>query len=312
MKEYRKLSRTDYIRVANYYYNHGLTQEQIAVNMDLSRQRINRVLSKCLEDGIVKIYVEGVDETNIELENTLEKMYNLKNVRVSNASSKEDIYIEIGKLAAKYLAKIIKNGDIIGFSRGRSISALVDYMPSAKYTEITITQLMGGCNNQQSKVNIDDIVHRFAQRTDAESSLLFAPVVVNSPEVKQAIMKEPFFIETYNIIKSCTIAVVGIGDATYEPDISSINKEQVVYDSTKVPVGEICTHHFSSNGDPIKTSLDERIIAVDREDFLKIPTRIGVAGSKMKVPAIIGAIRGGYINTLITDSETATVLSQSS
>ncbi|MBI9108282.1 MAG: sugar-binding transcriptional regulator [Spirochaetales bacterium] len=308
MKEYRKLSRTDHIRVANYYYNHGLTQEQIAITMDLSRQRINRVLSKCLKDGIVKINVEGMDETNINLENSIEKKYNLKTVRVSNTSLNDDIYTAIGRLAAEYLATIIKNGDIIGFSRGRSISALVDCMPSIQFDDLTITQLMGGRNNQHSNVNVDDIVHRFAKQTNAKSALLFAPVIVNSPAVKKAIMKEPFFLETYNIIKSCTIAVVGIGDASYEPDISSISDEQIVYKKQKFPVGEICTHYYCENGEPVKTSLDEKIIAVGRDDFLKIPTRIGVAGSILKLPAIIGAIKGGYINTLITDQKTAEAL----
>ncbi len=304
MKEYRKLSRTDHIRVANYYYNHGLTQEQIAVSMDRSRQRINRVLRKCLEDGIVKISIEGVEETNIELENALEKKFNLKAVRISNISSKENIYTAIGKHAAEYLVNIMKNEDIIGFSRGRSISALADNIPETKFHNLTITQLMGGGSSSQSDLDVDDIVHRFAKRTKAKPAILFAPVVVNSPDLKNAIIKEPFFLETYKIIKSCNIAVVGIGDGSYVHESTREGGNLSAGDGSPA-AGEICTHYYSESGAPIRTELDERVISVKLDDFLAIPTRIGVAGLKEKIPAIIGAIRGGYINTLITDSGTA-------
>lgn len=298
MKEYRKLSRTDYIRVANYYYNHGLTQEQIALSMDLSRQRINRVLSKCLEMGIVKITIDGVDETNVDLENSLEKKYCLKAVRISRNSSREDIYTSLGKQASEYLTNVIKNNDIIGFSRGRCISALADNMPVTKFADLTITQLMGGGSSDQPDVNVDDIVHRFAKKTNAKPAILFAPVLVNSPVVREAIMKEPFFTETYELIKACNIAVVGIGDGTYGESSADID----------AAAGEICTHYYNEAGAPVKTSIDDRVIAVSLDDFLNIPIRIGVAGMKEKVPAIIGAIKGGYINTLITDSETAMLL----
>jgi DNA-binding transcriptional regulator LsrR (DeoR family) len=39
--------------------------------------------------------------------------------------------------------------------------------------------------------------------------------------------------------------------------------------------------------------------------FRKIPSKIGIAGGTRKADAVVGAIRGGYINILITDSECA-------
>ena len=41
------------------------------------------------------------------------------------------------------------------------------------------------------------------------------------------------------------------------------------------------------------------------EDIRKVPSKIGIAGGERKVEAVIGAIRGGYINVLITDTECA-------
>ena len=38
---------------------------------------------------------------------------------------------------------------------------------------------------------------------------------------------------------------------------------------------------------------------------MKIPVRIGIAGGKEKTEAISAAVKGGYINVLITDLQTA-------
>ncbi|GMQ62192.1 sugar-binding transcriptional regulator [Vallitalea maricola] len=303
-------SRLDYIRVANYYYKSGLTQEEIAKNMNISRQRVNRMLSKCIKMGIVRISIEGVDETNLGLETELEKKFGLKAVRISGNVSEENVYEEIGKIAAEYLAGIISKGDIIGFSRGRSMSALVDCMPAIKSNNVTITQLMGGWNNEQTKIKVDDIVHRCSEKINATSTVLYAPVVVNNPRLRQAIINEPFFYEAYSVIKSCSIAVVGIGDATNKKILPTMEKEDYEYCIDKNAVGEICAHFFDINGKEIKTPLDERVISVELEDFFKIPMRIGVAGLKSKIPAILGALRGGYINSLVTDLDTAQILSQ--
>lgn len=304
MKEYRKLSKTDYIRIANYYYNRGLTQEQIASVMNLSRQRINRVLGQCLKNGIVKISVEGLDNTHVELENSLETRFGLKSVRIAEAPVSSDIYAAIGREGALYLASLLKSGDTVGFSRGRTVSALADSMPETEIAGLTVTQLMGGHNNEQSKVNVDDIVHRFARQTGGNPTMLFAPVVVNSPEVKDAIRQEPFFRETYEIIKNCTIAVVGIGDTSYKH--ASDASDSIIQSPGGAPAaGEICTHYYTESGEALTSPLADRVIAIELEDYRAIPLRIGVAGKTEKIPAILGALRGGYINALVTDADTA-------
>lgn len=301
-------SQLDYMRVANYYYKVGLTQEEIAKKMSMSRQRVNRMLSKCIELGIVRISIWGFNDTHLDLEAELEKKFSLKSVRISGSVTEENIYDEVGRVAAEYLAGIINDGDIIGFSRGRTISALVDNMPIIKKSNLTATQLMGGSNGNQTNVSSDNIVHNFAVKVNAKSVALYAPVVVNSPKLRNAIMNEPFFCEAYGVTKKSSIAVVGIGDVTHNQILPTMEEADYEYCIDKKAVGEVCTHFFDINGQKIETPLNKRIIAIGLEDFLKIPIRIGVAGYKSKVPAILGALRGGYINSLVTDLDTAQML----
>lgn len=304
--------RAEYTRVAYYYHKAGLTQDQIAKKMQMSRQRVNRILGDCLELGIVKISIEGAESTYYEQESALEQRYGLKAVRICDGRDPELVYGELGSTAGKYLAGIINNGDTIGFSRGRALSGLVDEMPPVTKSGLTVTQLMGSWNYQQSAVNVDDIVHRFAQKVGATASMLIAPVVVNSPALRRSIMQEPYFTQAYQVMRSSTIAVVGIGDMESKsvmPHMLPLTQEEAFRDyEEQNAVGEICAHFFDPSGRPIEAKLDDRIISISLEDYLAIPHRIGVAGTPAKLAAITGALRGGWINVLVTDADTAVAL----
>jgi deoxyribonucleoside regulator len=67
MRDAEDLTHVDvplYARVAYAYYLGGLTQGEIAKRMRTSRQRINRILAKCLSLGIVEIHIHGESQEN--------------------------------------------------------------------------------------------------------------------------------------------------------------------------------------------------------------------------------------------------------
>jgi deoxyribonucleoside regulator len=51
--------------------------------------------------------------------------------------------------------------------------------------------------------------------------------------------------------------------------------------------------------------INRRIVGISLDTLLRIETVIGVAGSSRKGAAILGALRGGYVNVLITDDQAA-------
>ena len=59
---------------------------------------------------------------------------------------------------------------------------------------------------------------------------------------------------------------------------------------------------------PVSSHLDDRILGIDGDTLRRIPRRIGVAGGRRKHDAIRAALLGGWINTLVTDSATASYL----
>ncbi|MTI65586.1 MAG: sugar-binding transcriptional regulator [Firmicutes bacterium] len=301
-KENKK--RVEYIRIASYYYKWGLTQNEISKKINVSRQKVNRMLKECVKLGIVKFVIPELEDSYVKLESEIEKKYNLKAVRIAKHGCQENLYSALGRTGSEYLMKIFSDGDTIGFSRGRSVSNLVDSINPRKIKDTTAVQLMGGWNNENTNGNSDEIVHRFSEKVNARPAKLYAPVVVESKILKEAILKEASFLKVYDIIKSCSISVVGIGNAKYPELIPTMGEKDYSYIKDKA-VGEICTHFFDENGDYIKTPFNDRVISVEYEDYMNIPIRIGVAGSLEKLKAIKGAVAGKIINVLITDFETA-------
>lgn len=303
----------EYRRVAYYYYKQGLTQEEIAKRMHMSRQRVNRIISSCIELGIVTINIEGLDSSLLELETKLEQKYGLKEVRIINDVAPEQEIQELGIEGGKYLRSILKENDIIGFSRGRNTSALVESLPmSADYPEnITVTQLLGGDIETDASTAVDETVYHFAEKLQARVSKLYAPIILGSEELRDSFTKEPYFKESYEIIKKCNIAVVGIGTASsqWKHMISLYDiKDKKQTEWAKNVAGEVCTHFYDADGNSVEPPFRNRIISIMLEDYMKIPVRIGVAGGREKAKAIAAAVKGNYINVLITDIETADIL----
>lgn len=290
--------RKKYTRIAYYYYREGMTQQEIADRMGMSRQQINRILDACLKLGIVKISVELGGEFT-EIEAALEKKYALRAVRIADAPELTDVNAALGAAAGEYLRGVIKNGDTIGVVPGRAIASLADAIGPVNRENLTVTQLMGSETMLEPKKDADSIIRRFSSRLNAAASPLYAPAMVSSRETRDSILQEPYFNAAYRTMRECSIAVVGIGKAHGARDY--LSGEHVLHDTPAEAVGEVCTFYYDASGRPVEMPFSQRVIAIRQEDFLHIPERIGVAGGKEKAEAIRGALMGGYVNTLVTD-----------
>jgi deoxyribonucleoside regulator len=297
----------EYVKVAYYYYKVGMTQDEIAKKMTMSRQRVNRIIRRCLDTGIVTITIRDNFNTNVELETQLEERTGLNEVCISSSDMKE-LNDALGTAASAYLERILKDNDIIGFSRGRALSHLVNNLVPTNRKNLTVTQLVGGLNAEETSTNSDNIVRDSAQILKAKPCFMYAPIIVENKELRDSMLNQSFFSQVYDTMKKCTVAVVGIGNFTNQTGLvpkSFMFEEEYQELKKRNAVGEICTHYFNVEGAIIRSGINERVFAIDYNSFMKIPVRVGIAGGSEKTQAIIGAIKGKLINVLITDLETA-------
>ena len=61
-------------------------------------------------------------------------------------------------------------------------------------------------------------------------------------------------------------------------------------------------------GQPVESDVNARVIGITLEQLTQVKRVVGVAGGAEKIQAILGALRGGLIDVLITDSLTAAQL----
>ncbi|KUO73349.1 MAG: hypothetical protein APF77_03520 [Clostridia bacterium BRH_c25] len=302
--------KNEYIKVAFYYYKSGMTQDEIAKKMSMSRQRVNRILKKCLETGIVKIVIQEYEHQNVELEIQLETISGLNEVIIVNRVD-DELNESIGMAASAYLERVIKDNDIIGFSRGRALSSLVNNLQPIDRKNLTVTQLVGGLNAEEVHINSDDIVRHSSEILNAKPCFMYSPIILENKQLRDSLMKESFFSRVYDTMKACTVALVGIGDMSSKSAFVQrkyISMQEYSILQSKNAVGEICTHYYDINGKIIESGINDRVLAIDYDSFMKIPIRIGIGSGLVKLSAITGALRGGLINVMITDLDTAQAL----
>ena len=70
-------------------------------------------------------------------------------------------------------------------------------------------------------------------------------------------------------------------------------------------VGDVLLRFFDQDGSLVETGLEKRVISMSLEQLSKVSRAIGVAGGTRKFDAILGALRGHWINILVTDHFTA-------
>ena len=125
-------------------------------------------------------------------------------------------------------------------------------------------------------------------------------------------LQDPFVCDTIERFDSVTLALVGIGSV--EPSDLLASSGNVFSSQERESlralgaVGDVCLRFFDTDGAPIQTPLNDRVIGMELEQLRKVKRSVGIAGGAQKLAAIRGAVRGGVINVLITNSFTAQAL----
>ncbi|MCX7795015.1 MAG: sugar-binding transcriptional regulator [bacterium] len=297
------------VKVAHLYYTEGKTQEEIAKQLGISRPTISRMLDYAKRSGIVSIRLNVPNEIFPELEDRLEKMFSLEEV-VIVASNENTALLKqnLGRGGADLLKRKIKGIKSLGISWGSTLYEVVNNFPTDLICpEIRIVQLVGGVNPLNSSVYADELAKSLALKLGGNAYILRAPMVVDSPEIRDMLLKESHIKEVLSLACKVNVAIVGIGAMDSNSILLTsgcVSERELEEIREKGGVGDILGRFYDLNGKPISSSLENRIIGIGIEELMKIPYIIGVAGGRNKLKAILGALRMGVLNGLVTDEQT--------
>jgi DNA-binding transcriptional regulator LsrR (DeoR family) len=73
----------------------------------------------------------------------------------------------------------------------------------------------------------------------------------------------------------------------------------------KGAAGHVCLRFYNAVGEEMKNPLCATVFGIELAHLKSIPSVVGIAGGKRKHQAILGALRGEWVDVLITDQFSA-------
>lgn len=301
------------VRVARLYHESRLKQPEIATRLGLSQARVSRLLKQAETVGIVKTTVHMPPGVFADLEEQIERQYDLREVVVVDVGDEEEVMPALGASAATYLETALVGAERIGVSSwSETLLATVSAMrPVHKSGVRQVIQVLGGLGQHGTPVQAyaTRLTDSLAQLLGAQAVFLPVPGIVSSARVYRSLMQDPLVSNVFSMFDDLSMVLVGIG---------SLNPSRLILESGNVlspedrlalaeagAVGDVCQRFFDVDGKYIKTVLHDRVLGITPAQLFKVPRKVAVAGGDSKFAAIRAAARGKWIDTLITDRHVA-------
>jgi DNA-binding transcriptional regulator LsrR (DeoR family) len=300
------------VKIAKMYYEQGLTQTEISKRMGLSRPTISRLMQDALQQGIVKIKIASIPGDYSDLMHQVQFKFDLNEVIVVDVTcplTYEGVSHALGIAAAEYFHRVVRDGDVIGLTWGSALASMVKHLGQEKKPHCLVVQLVGGLGSPNTNTHATELVSRMATTLGGKMSLMPAPGVVGSIDSKKLLIADPQISQALDLVRRTDVAFVGIGATKHNPFL--MRNEEVITElemeklRSQGAVGDISLHFYDIHGVEVDSEFHRRVIGVDYEVLKEIPRVVGIAGGEEKFEAILGAIQGKLINTLITDQVTA-------
>lgn len=299
------------VDLATRFYVLGQTQARIARELGVDPATVSRHLKKARDEGIVRIEIRRPRSLHVDLGRELASCFELKRAVV--VANDDGGGSAVASAAADYLGSILTNGAKLGLSFGRMLSTMIPLLPVGTVSDLDICMLLGGFGRAMPGIQGHELARHIASLyPHSRVHYLQAPLLVDSPDIKEAMLRDGSIQDALKSAANCELALVGIGNLNDDAPLvryGHLSLEDQKHLVQSGAVGDVCACFFNSDGEPV-SDLDARLIAIEREALARIPTVVAVAIGAEKYQAIQGALRTGYVDVLVTDETTAHALVQ--
>jgi DNA-binding transcriptional regulator LsrR (DeoR family) len=316
--------------VARLYYLEHKTQTEISRIVKRSRSTVARLLKLARDDGLVDIYVRDVkdpEEKAKQLAQSLCNMFESLNkdyTRVLYTHSVGEVLSErLGKLASEVLEEIIfvvhrkkySNPNVssrvrLGVGFGAQLRYVIDFSyPQQICEDIVAVPLIGGFGRgeEMQRNDSNELSRRIAKHYGGTWEQLLCPAKVGSFEAKRNLEKEEVISRVMREARNCDIYLVGAGgmraDTSADSPLTQIAR-------TRGAVGTICAQMYTVDGEGcLRPERSGAIMGISLDDLRKSAGNdsyvFAVAGGESRHRAVLGALRTGCINCIVTDQRCA-------
>ncbi len=300
------------LQVARLYYLDSLSQQEVATRLGLSRSNVSRMLSDALSQGIVEIRINDPAGRERQLERQLEETFGLRDARVAQrpGAFAQSSSSQVGLLASRLLLDTIRDQMTVALSWGHALQAMVWATTSDRNHAVQLVQLVGGLSSIDNEISGQELVRELASRLGASYRYLHAPATLTTKAAREALVGEASISHALAAARAADIAFVGIGTPSHGSSAAVLRSlELSEFEAAdfwrQLPVGDIAARYFDQHGKEVAGAVHDRVLAVTLEDLAGIPTVVGVAEGRTKVPGALGALRGRLVDVLICDESLA-------
>ncbi len=294
-------------RAAWLYYIAGDTQEDIATKLNVSRQAAQRLVALAVSEKLIKFRLDHPLSNCIALAEALRNKFELSTCEVVPSSadgSRNGLAVCTAAHLETYL--IAKAPNIMAFSSGRTLRAMVEQIPSMNQPQHKIVSIVGNMAHY-GRAGRHEVVMHLSEVTGAEAYPVPTPVIATNVKERKLLQTQQSFITVESLVDRAKVTFVGIGDIGWNAPLHEsgfINDKEITELMELGAVGEVAGWAYDKQGTLLKEGTNTRIAGVSLEQPVQRLT-IGVAGGLHKKEAVLAALTGRLINGLITDEAVA-------
>jgi DNA-binding transcriptional regulator LsrR (DeoR family) len=299
------------LQAARLYYEDNRTQAQIARTLKTSRPTVSRLLQQARQEEIVQIKIVDPTATHSALETQLLAAFPLVEAMVISVE-RDAVDVtrrRLGQAAARYLERTLQNGNRVGIGWGRTLSEVVNALEPRRPARIQAIPLIGGLGQIAPAFQVHDLARAMAEAFGGTWQNFYVPALVESDRIAATLLRSADVRQVSAQWQSLDAAIVGIGNVAFETDLQMLFVDYLTTEAqTRLrqarAVGDICVRFFDAQGKPCADVM-HGVVGIELKQLKRARRVVGIAGGAEKAEAILGALRGRYVNVLVTDEAAA-------
>ena len=296
-------------RIAHRWYLDDRTQTEIAHEFGLSRPKVQRLLQRARQTGVVRIHIEAPHGVDLDLETRLIERFELADATVSaSAADPESQRDAVARAAAGYLEQRLRDRMVVAVSHGRDIGAIPRHFRPAAPIDALFVSAMGGSPTIDAPTNPNEICRALAERGGGRAESLFAPAYVESAEVRDSLHAQEAVSHVLRMAADADVALVGIGgtdDNCTMVRSGCLDPEEMARLRAEGAVGDVLGNYVDIDGRLIASPHSGRLTGLSLDDLRRIGNVVAVVSGPEKPDAILGVLRAGIVDALIVDEPNA-------
>lgn len=304
--------RDDAARAAWLYFIGGRTQDEIAAQLDLSRQAVQRLVALAVSEKLIKFRLDHPIAACVHMAAELTERYGLEYCDVTPGdaaapSATAGIAVAVAERLQRLLTS--KAPLVICVGTGRTLRTAVEELDTLDRPQHKIVSLVGAmaASGQASPY---DVVMRLGDKVGAQRYPMPAPVLTETVAEREALQNQRAFAVLRELRDQARASFVGISEIDWQgpPHRDGFMTDADI--STLIEAGaagEITGWSFDAQGRLLDNTVNQRIASLPLEIPPKRQTVV-VGGGAQKVIPLKAALKGRLASALITDEATASAL----